>query len=146
MKQLQSKKNKKAAKKKRFDVTMGIIWGIIISVLVICIVKIYTPEEPYYYRSEYILESVMAEKYGDVYERMENVATSGIDITEFEEFTELNAVKNYMQAAGLFKIYEESGNEELASGYAARMSEESAKMQGLSYTKAEIDAMLHLTE
>jgi len=138
-------KNKKN-KKNRFAIIMGIIWGIIISVLAFCLVKIYAPKEEYYYRSEYMLENVMAERYGEVYSRMESVLENGIDPEERTEYKELDALKGYMQAAGMYRIYSENGYSEEALVYEERMAQESGNLAGLSYITEEIDAMLHLTE
>lgn len=139
-------KKQKKARRNVFAVFMGIIWGAIIIALFVSVVRIFVPETYSYYSGVTVLNYLASEQYGEFYIRVSDRLTDGNDYEDMNAYNSQIATVEYIQSAGMYKIYKENGVSEKEQYYMEMMESASQRMGDLSFVKDEVDKMLLLTE
>lgn len=135
----------KTVKKSKFAVIIGIIWGIVFAVAIIGVIYIFTGYRIRSYSNpKYVLERLAYREYGDVYERLLSVMEYDYEIETREEYTEMMALKDYIEAAGTYTLFAEENDTERAMKAKERMDEAYSRLGLLSFTKEDIDEIVGL--
>lgn len=133
--------------RKGLAVLLGIIWGIMIIAYFFSIRSMLSYHKEHFYADpEYILGSLIEEDYGGAYVKTEDMLDFGLKVSDNQQYAEVVAEHDYMEAAALFKVYAGEGMDDLASKYKEKMEDAKRRLGGLSYVSEEIDAVLGLTE
>lgn len=135
-----SSKNKKKSGK-GFAIVIGIIWGLIL-VNLFAFAIFSKRVDVYYHDPQYMADSLMSRQYADLYTSYSNLIYYDVDVNKYTEYIEMEAVYDYLQAAGQYKVYADNGFEEQAQRYKSKMDDAALRMGGLTYVPAEINEML----
>lgn len=144
---MRKSENKKRKSRYKLPVFLGIIWAIMLIVYCVSVYKIFHYDSvPYYSNPEYLMGDVTLKQYGNIYQRVDDMLSSNLTAEELPEYTELVAIHDYIEAAGLYRIYSENGLDELADRNKERMESAKAGFGKLSFAIEEIDEAIGLTE
>ena len=137
----------KAGKKSRFAVIIGIIWGIAFAAVIVGVIYIFTGYEvTNYHKPEYIFNEIAYGKYGAAYERVFSEMEYEPDIESREDYTELIAMKDYIEAAGSYVIFLEENDTDRAATAKEKIDNAYSRLGSLSFVKEEIDEIVGLQE
>lgn len=114
-------KSKNKPKRTLFPVLMGIIWGILIVVFVLVTKSIRTRKDSYCYLVGAV-NHFTNEEYGQFVRSVIIQKTGGLYDEKKPEMGVVDPLCRYMEAAGMYKIYVQSGDAKKADYYRAKMN------------------------
>ncbi|MBP5152193.1 MAG: hypothetical protein ILP13_04700 [Lachnospiraceae bacterium] len=127
----------------KLPVFLGIIWG----VMLVCFTGLYYKithydRSPYVGKPSYLASEVIAEQYGGLYERVDNLLRSGMLPEEHPEYAELVALHDYVENCAFYVMYSVNGDEEKKAKYMEALKEARARMGDLEFAADEITHLL----
>ena len=133
----------KNKRRKGFAIFLGIVWGIMLVFYAKTAYDIMNYRNEIYYPDPVSMayETVVG-NYGGIYSRIDELIKQGVDIDDHTEYSELNAVHDYMEALANYRIYSKNGLSEQAAKNLALMDEAKSRMGGLDFAAKDIDAIL----
>lgn len=132
-------KSKDPNKKSKFPVFMGIIWGLMVVVGIMEAISIFSYKEPYYKRAESISNNIATREFGEMCMLLNNQISNGLNLKEAPEYSELLAVKAYVEAEGLYRMYAANDKPERAEYYYNKMQSAGEKLGRFAYLEDEMD-------
>ena len=132
-------KSSKPGKKSVFPLIMGIIWGVIISLSVWAIVKIFTYTVEPYRGEDLMVGSIHSEKYGKLYTSISYDIEDGLNSDDDPHYKELLGTAGYIENAAQYFMYLKNGDSEKAEYFKSKMNKYLEDMGCLKYLSKKID-------
>lgn len=138
---------KKTKGKKRFALIIGTIWGLTFAALIIGVIYVFTGYEYDYYNSPRTsLEQLAYGKYGTVYTNIVYGMRNEPEIYSREDYKELIALADYIEAAGTYRIFEAEGDSDRMAKAKEKMETSGDKLGLISFTKDDLNEIYGLNE
>ncbi len=138
-------RSKNKSKRTVFPVLMGIIWGILIVVFILITKSIRTRTESYCYLDGAV-NCLANEEYGQFVRSVMIQRTSGLYDDKKPDMGVIDPISHYMEAAGMYKMYVQSGDVKKADYYRAKMNSCREKMGRYAECADWIDRYLNLEQ